>query len=548
MSRWNFGRKFVREVQTSGFEYADPVTTSSLVGNGVIPARPRQQIYAKYQQMLSDPLVSGALRLHVTAALGGHETTGDYVFIESKPDTKGDASKATMVKEIATALGPMFNRVAQQVAYNGVAFGDSYARMYVRKRKGEGGGVTALQVDEMLLPTLVQPYEKAGQTVVCMVSVGPKWREELVMDQIARLKMPRLNYVPQPVAVEKAWRTALAEDDPEKMPLMPSLAGGSFLVDAESQFDKFQAAMTGLVGQRVLDSIDESIFTAETDGMSAEDKDRFLASVKKMLTRSKQIADDAVKSGQPHLARVRHILPVARAKQLLQVMGVNGSGGGGGGRAGNIGIEDVLLHAKLLCGSLGIDISMLGFADLMSGGLGEGGFFRTSAQSAERSRCIRTSLAEFFDHVIEVHVAYRYGLRFAENERPWQVNFFGGISALEAERQRTQLDAVNAALLVTQAMTQLKDSGLDEKSMAHFMEKIMKMDAEDAVMYARDLVKARTEAIKREQQQNAFGGAGGGGPGGFGEDDLAQGNGGGEPGEEEAPPGAPKPVPLREEG
>lgn len=506
-ARMGFGREHIGDVDRSGFGYGDALTTVSLMGNEDVPARARQQIYLKYQQMLTDPVVSGAIRIHVTAALGGHETSGDIVFIEAKAAAKKDPKVEKLVQELSAELLPLFNRIAMTVAYNGAAYGDGYARMYAKK----GKGVVDISCDEMMLPPLIQPYEVGNRTVVCEVAVGPKMRDRLVMDQIARLKMPRMIYLPQPLAVEKAWRTHILENDPEKLPVMPSLVGGSFLADAESQYDKFASALQGLVGQRILDSIDESVFTAETADMSVEQKQLFLASVKKMLERSKEMADNLVKSGKPHLARVRHILPVASSKQLLQVQGVNSAGGSGGGRSGNIGIEDVLFHAKLLSGALGIDMSMLGFSDLMSGGLGEGGFFRTSVQAAERSRTIRVALSEFFNHIVDVHLAYKYGYAYTPSTRPWEVNFYGTISAMETERQRTQLDAANAGMLMSQVFQTLKDSGLDEPAIAHFLERVMKMDKEDAKMYAKSISKAKVEA-----DAQAAGGFGGGGGGGFG--------------------------------
>ena len=508
-----FGREHVEDVDRSGFGFGETLSTTALLGNGVQGARTRQAVYQKYQQMLSDPVVSGAIRNHVTAALGGHETTGDLVFIEAKPDAKKDAAADKMVQEIAADLSMLFNRVASTVAYNGASYGDAYARLYPVK----GKGLVDMSADELMLPPLIQPYEMGNKTVVCEVAVGDRHREKLVMSQIARLKMPRMMYVPQPLAIERAWRSRITEDDPEKQPLMPSLAGGSFLSDAETQYNNFIAALQGLVGQRVLDSIDESIFTAEVAGMNKEQRQEFLEGVKRMLQRSKKLADDAVTSGRPVLTRIRHLLPVASGKQVLQVQGVNSGGGGGGGRAGNIGIEDVLFHAKLLAGALGTDITMLGFADMMSGGLGEGGFFRTSVQAAERSRIIRVAMTDFFNHAVDVHVAFKYGLEYPENARPWQVNFFGTISAMETERQRTAMDAVNAGLMLAQVLQQIKDSGLEEASMANFLERVVKLDKDDAAMYAKDIAKAKKEAAAQEAAAGGFGGGGGGG-GGFGGD------------------------------
>lgn len=501
-----YGPKDAAAVDRVGFDYGETLTTSSLMGGGVASARSRQQIYQKYQQMITDPVVASALRLHVTAALGGDGTTGDLVFIEPSALAKQSAQSEKLALEIDTDLRSLFNRVAQLVAFNGVGFGDAFARIYTKPKKG----VVDLYCDEMMLPPLVQAYEKGHKTSVCVLAIGSKLRERLTMNQIARVKMPRLVYTPQPMAVEKAWRSHITEDNPDNLPLMPSLVGGSFLADAETQYDKFNAAMAGLVGQRVLDSIDESLFTAQVQGMTKEQSQEFLKSIAQMLKKSKDIADDALKSGTPFLGRVRHILPVFDQKQLLQVQGINSSGGGGGGRAGNISIEDVLFHAKLLAGALGVDITMLGFADLMSGGLGDGGYFRTSAQAAERSRSIRFALSEFFNHIVDIHVLYKYGHAFTAQTRPWNINFYGSISALETEAQKTQADAMNTGMLLVQTLAQAKDLGMAPAATQHLLETVMKIDKDAAKMYAEAI-----EAAKPAPEEGGgFGGPPGGGFGG----------------------------------
>lgn len=523
-------KKYEQEVDRAGFEYSETLTTTALTGNGVTGARNRQLIYQKYQQMLADPLVSSAIRLHCTAALGGHETSGQLVFIEATAEAKKNPQALALVEKLAAELSPLFNRIAFQAAYNGAGYGDAYARVFTKR----GVGVTGLILDEMLLPPLVIPYEQGDKTVICTVACGPRLREKMTMDQVARLKMPRMLYTPQPVAVEKAWRTVLLENDQDKLPLMPSLVGGSFLADAETQYNNFQAALQGLVGQRVLDAIDESVITVGMNDMTKEQQQLFKEAIVKMLKRSKAVADEAVKTGKPFLGRIRHLLPVWREKQVMTIQGVNASGGTGAGRAGNISIDDVMFHAKLLSGALGMDLSLLGFADIMSGGLGEGGFFRTSAQAAERSRLIRWALTDFFNHIIDVHTSARDGRIFPEAARPWSINFAGSIAALETERQKTQLDAVNTAQLMAATFEMVKQAGLDEAAMVLLFEKVMKMDSEDAKVYAASIAKARKEQEAREAQQAGFGGGGGGSPFG-GADDETAGN---------EPPGAAKPTPI----
>ena len=493
------GRSPEDAVRSSGFSTSSSVSTSALTGGTAGGARDRQSIYDTWQGMLRDPIVGGAIRMHVTAALGGHETTGDLVFIEAAP---GDVGDDALVKELNDDLSHIFNRAAFQLAYNGASYGDSYARVYAKK----GRGIIDLCTDETMLPPLVQPYEQGNTTRVCVVACGSRQNVTLTMDQIVRLKMPRTTYVPQPMAVEKNWRQRVEEDDIEKLPLMPSLAGGSLLIDSEDQYQQFRTALLGMVGQRVLDSIDESLFTAQTDGMTKEQREEFIGSLTAVLQESKRIAEESVKSGKPLLARIRHILPVFRDKQLLQVQGLSAAGGG---RSGSIGIDDVMLHAKLLSGSLGTDLTMLGFADMMSGGLGDGGFFRTSAQAAERSRNIRTALVDCFDELINLHLMHKRGVRY-DGARPWKVNFYGSISALETERQKTAADAMNTGAILVQVLTGVRDLGIKKDAIQTILSNIIKLDED----IAKELASALDSAVP---PGGGFGGGGfGGDAGGFG--------------------------------
>jgi hypothetical protein len=248
-----------------------------------------------------------------------------------------------------------------------------------------------------------------------------------------------------------------------------------------------------------MDSIDEQMVAVNLESMTLEQQERFVESVKGMLKASKKYAEQAVTRGRPIMERIRHIIPVFNEKQLTNI---GPSNGGQTGRAATISIEDVLLHARLLSGALGVDLSMLGFADQLSGGLGEGGFFRVSAQAAERARVIRVALSDFFHHVIDIHTARRYGVVFHESERPWEINFFGSISALEAEKQRTRTDSMNSGMLLVQSMQMLKEMGASKDIMAEFLAKTMLLDEDQAALYA--------TIVDAKPQGNDMGGFGGG--------------------------------------
>jgi hypothetical protein len=463
--------------QADTFMYgAGSTTVSSLLGFGRRAAKSRQGVYDKWSQMESDPVISSALLLLCTTALGGHETSGQTVFIEVAPQSKGDKKRVAMVEEMSRDLTEILNKVAFQCAYTGAAFGDAYARIYSDSR-----GVIDLYIDEMIRPPLIQPFERGSRTIGYALYIGERNFERLDLSQLARLKMPRTQWVPQHGVVEKSLRIALTENNIDNLPIMPAMAGGSLLYNAEEAYDNFQASLMGLVGQRWMDSIDEQIITANMDSMTKDQQDTFTESIVGILKRSKQLADKAVKSGRPIMERIRHIIPVFNEKQLTQMSPANS---GGSGRQGNISTEDVIFHAKMLSGALGVDLSMLGFADMLSGGLGDGGFFRMSAQAAERSRVIRIALAEMFNQIIDIHTLKRYGVVFESGDRPWAINFYGSISALESEKQRTKADAMNGGMMLVQAMQMMKELGASKDIMASFLSQTMMLDEEQAKLYA----------------------------------------------------------------
>ncbi len=463
--------------QSSSYLYgADSTTVSTLLGAGKKAAKQRSIIYQKWAYMESDAICSSALMLLCTTALGGHENTGQMVFIEKNAKFSDDKKMVKIVEEISEDLTSLFNKVAYSMAYTGTVFGDAYARIY-----SDGRGVVDLYTDEMVRPPLVQPFERGSRTVGYAVYVGEKNFERLDVSQLARLKMPRTQWVPQNGVLEKSLRVALTEDDIDKLPMMPSMAGGSLLYNAEESYDNLSAALMGLVGQRWMDSIDEQMVSVNLESMTTGQQEQFLKSIVAMLQRSKALAENAAKNGTPVLERIRHIIPVFNDKQVTTI---TPAGGGSSGRNGTITIEDVILHARLLSGAIGVDLSAIGFADMLSGGLGDGGAARSSAQIAERSRTIRTALYNFFNDVVDIHTLKKYGVVFPANNRPWNINFYGSISALEAEQAETKTNSMNAGMLLIQAIQMFKEAGATNAMMFSFLVEEMKLDEEQAKLYA----------------------------------------------------------------
>lgn len=458
-------------------------TVASLLVSGTRVARSREQIYDKWAGMEADPLCSAGLKLLVTAALGGHEATGDVVFIERRPVADEHDELGKLVDEIEDDLTQLLNEVAYPLAYLGAAFGDSYGRIYA-----DNSGVRELYVDEQVRPPLIQPFERASRTMGFAVFTGNVEFERLDLSQMVRLKMPRTQWVPQHGVFQKAQDWDIRSDDLLRLPLMPSMIGGSLLYPAEAAYDNLTASLLGLVGQRWMDSIDEQMVGVDLSDMSKDQQDRFLASIKAMLSRSKQLREDAVKNGKPVLESVRHLIPTFREKQVVKIESPNG---GQSGRSGAITVDDIMLHARLLSAALGVDLSMIGFADQLSGGLGEGGFFRMSAQAAESGRMIRGATLDALNHIIDIHTLKKHGVVFPPRERPWRITLYGSISALEKERTQTLNDGMAVGSILATVIQQLKDLGADPKEAQQFLTDTLKLDEEQAKVYAK-WVKAKS--------------------------------------------------------
>jgi hypothetical protein len=460
---------------------ADYVGMEMLLGNTGKPVRSRSQIYVKYHFMMQEGLISTALRQNVQMALGGHETTGKTLFIEHKPGIS--AADRKLVDDLAKVI-QFLNDSAHPMCFNAAGFGDSYARVYTEPKVG----VVAFDY-EQILPPLVQPYVELGNTVGYVVSYGEKGTSRLTHMEMVRVKMPRMLFLPQFRAIENAQRMNLEARSMRDILPMPDLVGGSLLEAAEEDFDNLYAAIRGLTGTRIAASIEEVLLTMDMTDTTKDQRELIIKNATKMLTAMKERAEKQVSSGVYSTARNFNIMPVWGQKQLAQVSSLQS-----GGNAQSLGIEDVLFHAKKLAGTLGTDISQLGFADLISASLGDGGSNRTSASAAERARLLRTSYTKTVNDTIDRHMMAKLGYCWSDADRPYTINFYGSIAALENEKQMSSERAMNKAAVLVQVLSQLRDTGMDPATNEYLLAKVAELDQEAAQTFAKGLAAAKPPA------------------------------------------------------
>ena len=145
------------------------------------------------------------------------------------------------------------------------------------------------------------------------------------------------------------------------------------------------------------------------------------------------------------------------------------------------GLEDVNFHIKRLGGALGIDPAMLGFADFLSGGLGDGGFMRVSIMAAMKAQSLRKAIFNGVQRLCELHVAYKYGKVFLPEDQPWKITFNSISTALEREERETLESSANVAGTLAGILATIdQDFGVtDKRAFLHFVwTNVLKRDEE----------------------------------------------------------------------
>lgn len=435
--------------------------------------RTRQAIYTMWDYMLSDPQIAEALSLHVTAALGGHETTGETMFITPHDRVRGRGRRAEdlrrRVEREAKHIGPLLNRYAFSLCRQAIAYGDSYARIYSDSNRG----VYDLMNNRHTAPPLIMSFEQGGQTI------GFHALEEEDMErtiaklspmQMLRVKMPRIDIVPQlPLQVWQDMKV-LTYDIQSECPIMPAEVGGSFLYPIENPWKDVTISRAGLNNQQIADSVRQAFLTINMEGMPPAQQKKYKAALENTLKGYRDTVEEAFEGGEALYGTKYHVLPQWGDKQIMQSVGDISQ------RMAPLNSETLMIALRRLAGGLGIDLSLVGWADMLAGGLGDGAAFHTSAQIMRRSTMIRQALTDAGNHLMSVHWGIKYGEYFEESDYPWQFDFYSDQSAAATQMLNNKQNRANTTMMTVQAVMSLKELNMGKEVNQLILEDDLGMD------------------------------------------------------------------------
>lgn len=449
--------------------------------------RTRKELYTRYKVMGKDPTLSACLTLLTTAALGGHESKGDVVFIQPSDslmiDSKSAKQMRYQVEQEAKILEPLLNNIIFALCRMAIQYGDSYVRVYGEK----GFGVINLLCGELTESPFVQAYEQGGRTVgYHILEKDPHERlrlTRLTTYQMVRMKIQRINPIAQHRNQYIQQGRLLASNDVNDLPVIASEVGGSFLQDAEDAWEKAMLHMAALDSQQIADSISQNFLQVNMSSMTEQARAEYKRGLSALIDKSRDNIKSALDGGEALYMPQYFLLPTWDDKQVLTSMGDISQ------RTNPLNTEYLMLHLRRMTGALGVDIALTGWADMLAGGLGDGSAFHTNAQIMQKSIFIRQAATKAINEILKLHFGYKYGKVFKGGNLPWKVTFYSDISAAAQESIENKNTRAATLMSVSQAIAGLKEVALDEESNYFLLTDILGLDEKQAQKISETLSK-----------------------------------------------------------
>jgi hypothetical protein len=394
--------------------------------------------YPIFQEMAQDASLSEGLDMHLSLALSqDRRSNRSFEIVATAPEHE------KLVAETNARLVPKINKGLVAWVKPACIFGINFVRPYCKP----GVGIEHFQCDYWTLPSFVRKYEKggliAGYTSQHMrkedggdVYLAPPW-------SLLEIKIPfyqaSIDVAPNMV---DGKLYSLFDDVYHRTPLETQDYGTSLLEHCFEAYSDFKEAIDSLRASRRNASRIDRFITTQLESLDP------VAAAEYMNLISSQM-----KSDMEH-TEAKHRKGGTRPLINNTVIPVGGEKGGTTvdtqSTDPNIQhIEDIMLHLRRMVSALGLDVSLLGWASDMSGGIGDGGFFATSIQAARRAMWIRQASESFISDALDLDFWYRHKKAIPEGiEKPWRIVFHAQNTAIEEKEDIAREKKANFASIV----------------------------------------------------------------------------------------------------
>lgn len=439
----------------------------------VLPVQ-RGARYAVLCFMAKDPTIDSAIKMHISNALSSKSDTVDSVFIKERdPEVKTDK----IVADLRTVLMPIINKDLNEWARKAAVYGSCFARVY----GAPGIGIKNVRCDYYTHPRFIQKYEKAGRlagftttyqgtnSYSKQLRLLPPWTfvgfEIPEWEDYENIEPINVGGIPVDLAVEDAGIEGLVESQEY---------GTSLIATAYGPWMDLLDALCSLKMSRRNAARLERIIGVTTGKLDPERAAYYLDMIAERISNaSEEVQEQSFLDGNVQTV-VNHYIPMFTEKGGIQIDSVQGT-------PDINGLEDVLFHVKRLGSAIGVDPSLLGFGDMLSGGLGDGGFFRMSVMAAVKADLLRKAIKNGIHRLCEIHIAYKYGKVFTPDECPWIIGFNAVNTAIEREEQETMESRSNLAGGIIGAIATIDQefSIADKRELARSIWKLIRLDDEE---------------------------------------------------------------------
>lgn len=411
----------------------------------------RLQKYNILETMAKSPTISTALNIHIAHALAPSKKTGQAFILSPKDGS--DAEAVSRCEELTADLGAMINDGLPSWAMIMAIFGVSYVRPYAE----QGRGITGIESSYYTLPHFVQEFYRGSQLVGFSGDyiLDPHSLRRVITEPWNLVSMKNPYWTPQHKVIPVSYGTkgySLLSDQADKPLMETQNYGTSFLEYSYEPYLNLCASLAALKSTRNNAAKIDRLIALTTNTLDPVNAANYTRGVSQALKRHSDLVAQRSINANAIPTVLNHLIPVmgdGKNGITIDTQSIP---------ADISGIEDVMFHLRQLAASLGIDATMLGWADQMSGGLGEGGWQQTAIQAALRANWIRQAAQRTIYRLLDIHLAYKYGKVYTETNRPYDVQFNSMNTAIQEEENR-ELDArANFVAVISQIMDQIQNN------------------------------------------------------------------------------------------